>query len=90
MIETSTREVAQACTGFYDAIQEGRLRHPDSAPLNASVAGAVKRMLAQSWAFDRRKAIGDPSPLMAAVLAYHALVAHGPMSARAFDSQFGE
>ncbi len=48
----------------------------------------MKRPLSQSWAFDRRRAISDPSPLMAAVLAHFGLLAHGPMSQAAFDQQF--
>ena len=78
-----------ACTGFVDAVNGATLRHHGSAPLNASVAGAVKRSLAQSWAFDRRKAISDSSPLMAATLALWGLRARGPISQAALDQQFG-
>jgi hypothetical protein len=88
VIEPSTREVAAACTGFADAIADGTLKHGASAPLTASVGGAVRRSLAQSWAFDRRKAISDPSPLMAATLALWGLRVHGPISQRAYDTQF--
>jgi hypothetical protein len=90
VIEPSTREVAAACTGFADAIADGTLKHGASAPLTASVGGAVRRSLAQSWAFDRRKAISDPSPLMAATLALWGLLVHGPISQRAYDKRFGE
>jgi hypothetical protein len=90
VIEPSTREVAGACTGFCDAIADGTLKHRNSAPLTASVAGAVRRSLAQSWAFDRRKAISDSSPLMSATLALWGLRVHGPISQRAFDQRFGE
>ena len=86
VIETSMREVAQASNGFYDAIAEGTLVHRGSEPLTASVMGAVRRPLSQSWAFDRRKAISDPSPLMAATLAHWGLLAHGPISQAAFDA----
>jgi Phage Terminase len=87
--ETSTREVAMASAAFYDAVLTGALRHHGAAPLTASVQGAVRRSLSQSWAFDRRKAISDPSPLMAAALALHGLMTHGPISQSAYDQRFG-
>jgi hypothetical protein len=90
VIEPSTREVAAACTGFHDAIADATLKHRNSAPLTASVAGAVRRQLAQSWAFDRRRAISDSSPLMAATLALWGLKTHGPISQRAFEQRFGD
>lgn len=90
VIEVTTREVAQACTGFFDAVVAGdRLRHRGSPVLDASVQGAVKRPLSQSWAFDRRKHVGDPSPLLAATLAHFGLLKRGPMSQTAFETQFG-
>jgi hypothetical protein len=84
------REVAQASTGFYDAVTAGAVRHRGSPPLNQSVAGAVKRALAQSWAFDRRRALADPAPLMAAALALWGLRTHGPISTAAFQERFGD
>src|ERR1035437_1515248 len=90
VIGVSTREVAQACGGFYDAVSNGTLRHRGSAPLDTSIAGAVKRSLAQSWALDRKKSIADPAPAMAAVLAHFGLLTRGPISQAAYDQQFGE
>ena len=90
IFEPSTREVASACTDFHDMVVEGTLRHRGSAPLTASVGGAVKRPLSQSWAFDRRKSISDSSPLMAGVLALWGLRARGPISASAFAHAYGE
>ena len=89
VIEPTTREVASASTGFYDAVAAGTLRHRGSAPLDMSVGGAVKRPLSQSWAFDRKKSLADSSPLMAAVLAHHGLLTRGPISQAALDQQFG-
>ena len=88
--ETSMRQVAMASTGFHDAVREGTLTHRGSEPLNQSVQGAVRRNLAQSWAFDRRKALSDPSPLMAATLALWGLLTYGPISEAAFEERFGE
>lgn len=90
VLEVSTREVAQACGGFFDAVSNGTLRHRGNAPLDTSIAGAVKRSLAQSWALDRKKSIADPAPAMAAVLAHFGLLTHGPISQRAYDQQFAE
>jgi hypothetical protein len=83
--ETTTREIAMACTGFYDATKNATLRHRNSEPLNASIAGAVKRSLSQSWALDRKKALSDPAPAMAAVLAHFGLRTHGPISQAALE-----
>jgi hypothetical protein len=88
--EMSMRQVAMASTGFHDAVREGTLTHRGSEPLNQSVQGAVRRNLAQSWAFDRRKALSDPSPLMAATLALWGLLTYGPISEKAFDERFAE
>jgi hypothetical protein len=89
VIEISTREVAMACGGFYDAVSNGTLRHRGAAPLDTSVAGAVKRSLAQSWALDRKKSLADPSPVMAAVLAHFGLLTRGPISQAALDQLTG-
>ena len=90
VIEVSTREVAQASGMLYDAVSNGRLRHRGSAPLNTSVSGAVKRSLSQSWAFDRKKSVADPSPVMAATLAHFGLLTRGPISRAAYDQRFKE
>ena len=87
--EMTSRELSQACTGLYDAVTQGTVRHRGSEPLNAAVQGAVRRSLGQSWAFDRRKAIADPSPLLAATLAHHGLRTCGPISAAAHAERFG-
>ncbi len=90
VIETTMREVAQACGLFYDATVNGTLRHRNVEPLNTSLAGAVKRSLAQSWALDRKKALSDPAPVMAAVLAHYGLLTQGPISQDAFDERFSD
>ncbi len=86
VIEPSTRDVASACGAFYDDVRNGALRHRGSAPLNTSITGAVKRSLMQSWALDRKKAVADSAPAMAAVLAHFGLRTRGPISRGAFDA----
>ena len=89
LIETTTREVAQACGMLFDGVEQGTVCHRGSEPLTHSVSGAVKRSLAQAWALDRRKALTDPSPLLAVTLSYWGLRAHGALSERAVEARFG-
>lgn len=65
----NAHEHAQACGLLYDAVQQGRLRHLGQKSLAEAIRVAVKRDLAGAWAWDRRKAAGDISPLVAATLA---------------------
>lgn len=74
---------------LFDGLEQGIVCHRNSAPLTTSVQGSVKRSLAQAWALDRRKAMTDPAPLLAATLAYWGLRTHGPLSERAIEARFG-
>jgi hypothetical protein len=69
----SGREMAQACGAFYTAVtdEEPTVRHLGQPELNAAVGGARKRNLADAWAWHRRDASVDISPLVAATLAVH-------------------
>jgi hypothetical protein len=74
VISPTTREYAQACGRFRDAIVPMKnntpdVVHLDQAPLTAAVAGAERRDLADLWAWDKRNASVDISPLVAATLA---------------------
>jgi hypothetical protein len=69
VVQTKTREIAQATGQFYDAVTEQALSHLDQAPLAAALAGAQKRALGDSWAWARRIPSVDISPLVAATLA---------------------
>jgi len=88
--QPTTRDVAGACGSFYDEVVNGTLVHRGSEPLTASLSGAVKRNLSQAWAFDRKRAVGDPSPLMAATLALWGLRTHGPLPMAAMRERFGD
>ncbi|WP_433252895.1 hypothetical protein ACQPYK_08625 [Streptosporangium sp. CA-135522] len=71
----TVREVGQACTGFYDAVMQDRVRHLGQAALTAAVAGAGKRTIGDgAWAWDRRHAAVDICPLVAATNAVWAVV----------------
>lgn len=75
-----TRDVAAAAGAFYDGIagrpardpgtgEMGRdprvIRHRDQDELTAAVAGAVKRPLTSTWAWDQLAAATDITPLIA-------------------------
>jgi hypothetical protein len=65
----TAREYAQACGGFFDAVDNRELRHLNTPELLAAVRGAVKRPLGEAWAWDRKNTHVDISPLVAATLA---------------------
>lgn len=63
------RQLAQACGGFYDHVENGTLRHLGQAPLTAALAGAQKRDLGDAWAWTRKSEGVDVSPLVSATYA---------------------
>jgi phage terminase large subunit-like protein len=65
----STRDAAQACGQFYDAVAQGALAHLNQESLNLALAGATTRQLGDAWAWDKRNATVDISPLVAVTLA---------------------
>lgn len=74
LIHPTTAEFAQSCGEFYTGIvpRKGNVpnvTHIDQAPLNAAVAGADTRDLADCWAWSRRSSAVDISPLVACTLA---------------------
>jgi hypothetical protein len=71
----TTREFAQACGAFYDAVLNSRVAHLDEPELNAAVSSVDKRPLADAWAWERRN-VSAVTPLVAVSLAYHAVVAY--------------
>lgn len=72
LTKTSSREYAQACGELYDAVTTGAyggFAHRSQPVLNAALAGAKKRGLADAWMWDRRHSSTDISPLVAVTLA---------------------
>lgn len=74
VLTPTTREYAQACGSFHGSIVPRRenaptLVHRDQAPLTTAVAGAERRDLSDLWAWDKRNASVDISPLVAVTLA---------------------
>lgn len=66
---TGAREVAQSFGTFYDGVHEGLVRHTDQPQLNASLAVARKRELMGAFAWSRRNASSDITPVVACTLA---------------------
>ena len=63
-------EIAQACAGFVDLVEQGQVRHLGSQELLDGLRGAAIRSVGgDGWAFSRRSSQVDLSPLYAAVVA---------------------
>jgi hypothetical protein len=94
--EMAARQVANACGSLHDAVSRSDdltalVVHSGVDVLTQAVQGAVWRPLGQGTrAFDRKLAVSDPAPLLAAALARWGLLEFGPISAAAFEQRFGE
>jgi hypothetical protein len=66
----SLKELVAASAGFYDAVIQTRIRVRSHAALDEAVAGAVRRTVGDAWAWARRSASVNVSPLVAATLAF--------------------
>jgi hypothetical protein len=62
------RQHAQACGMFYDAVEQGKLRHLGTPELAAAIRGAAQRPLGDAWAWSRKNSQTDISPLVACTL----------------------
>jgi len=80
-----TGEVTAACGQMADVMRTGRLVHLDQAPLTAAVNGARTRPLGDAWAWHRRSAQVDISPLVAVTLARYALLTRLPLLVVDYD-----
>ena len=69
----STRDHTASCGRRFDWVSEGFLRHLDDPLLETALAGATKRKVGDAWLWDRRSALVDISPLVAATLAVGAV-----------------
>lgn len=69
VVPISGRELAHACSFFFDGVYDETIQIRTSGALDAAVAAAVKRTSGDAWVWDRRRADADLSPLVAATLA---------------------
>ncbi|TCK41253.1 phage terminase large subunit-like protein [Leucobacter luti] len=65
------RDMAIACGQFFDGVMEPvpKLRHTDQPQLNVALSVARKRPLAGAWAWNRKDADSDITPIVSATLA---------------------
>ena len=63
------RDMAIACAKFFDAVHDGSLRHTDQPQVNMALSVARKRPLAGAWAWNRKSAASDITPIVAETLA---------------------
>ncbi len=69
VLTASSSELVMASGQFYDAIVESTMRVRREPVLDAAVSAAVRRAVGDSWAWGRRSAQEDVTPLIAASLA---------------------
>ncbi len=65
----SAKDLVVACGQFYDGVIEQRIRIRRHARFDEAAAGAAKRSSGDAWAWTRKSAAADISPLVAATLA---------------------
>ena len=69
-----SRELANACGRFYDMVADREISVRPRDVLEKAVAGATQRTVGDAWAWGRRQATVDISPLVAVTLAVDAAV----------------
>lgn len=69
IVTFSSRDLAQACGSFYDAVISGQLRHRSQPELNLAVSSARKRPLGDAWAWARKGAASEITTLISSTLA---------------------
>lgn len=69
VVVTGWDDMATACAGLLGSVIEGTVRHTDQPQLTAALAVASKRALGDRWAWNRRTATSDITPLVAVTLA---------------------
>jgi hypothetical protein len=82
-----TREVLDACATLLDLVRERKVQHAAYPELDQAVAGAVKRMVGDRWAWGRKVSTSDISTLEAATLA--AWSTSEPVPVSAYESRAG-
>lgn len=69
VVTTNTDDMANACAEYYDACLDGTLRHTGQVQLTRSLNSARKRSIGDRWAWNRKTADADITPIVAATLA---------------------
>ena len=66
----SSREVSQACSTFFDAVADERVRVRSNEKINAAVAAVKRRISGDTWSWSRSDVSIDICPLMVVTLAF--------------------
>lgn len=69
VVTTLTDDMANACAEFYDACMEQSIRHTGQVQLTRSLNSARKRSIGDRWAWNRKTADADITPIVSATLA---------------------
>ena len=63
------RDMAIACAKYFDGIIDGSVFHSDQPQVNTALSVATKRPLAGGWAWNRKDAASDITPIVSQTLA---------------------
>ncbi len=63
------RDMAIACAKFFDGVMDGTLHHNQQIQLDVALSVARKRPLGAGWAWNRKDATSDITPVVASTLA---------------------
>lgn len=63
------RDMAVACAALFDGVMSQQLFHTDQPQMNVALSVARKRPLAGAWAWNRKDAMSDITPIVSASLA---------------------
>lgn len=72
VVEVGSADLAKACGQFYDAVMAQTVSVLTDVRLDRAVVAAQTRPSGDAWIWDRRSALVDISPLMAATVAFWA------------------
>lgn len=70
VVITNSDDMTTACADFFDATQDGTLRHTGQTQLTASLNSARKRAIGDRWAWNRKNPDSDITPIVAVTLAH--------------------
>lgn len=77
LVETSSTDLSRACKTFYEAVEDGALRHFDQDELREALENATRRPLGDAWVWSRKTSRASIAALVAATLAHHGLGLYG-------------
>lgn len=78
LVEVDSGELARATQLFMASVKDGRLCHLGTPEMTVALEGARKRPMGESWAWSRKDAHADVSPLVASTLAIWSLAGAPP------------